>query len=88
MNVYGILVAFEAQNVLEELFRLKVLNGHLRERYRRYRYFRNLEAHIKETSHYHLILDTAIYFDVSEQTIYKDVRIMEKKVNICDIQGR
>lgn len=88
MNVYEILVAFEARNVLEELFRLKVLNGHLRERYRRYHYFRNLEACTKETCHYHLILDTAIYFDVSEQTIYKDVRIMEKKVNICEIQGK
>lgn len=88
MNVYEILVALKAKNVLEELFRLKVLNGHLRERYHRYRYFRNLEAHTKETCHYHLILDTAIYFDVSEQTIYKDVRIMEKKVNICEIQGR
>ena len=85
MNVYEILVAFEEKHVLEELFRKKVLNGNLRNRYYRYRYFKNLEAQNKETCRYYLVLDTAIYFDVSEQTIYKDVRIMEKKTEICKI---
>ena len=85
MNVYEILVALDSNNVLDELFRQKVLNGNLCDRYRRYRYFKNLEAHNKERCRYHLVLDTAIYFDVSEQTIYKDLRIMEKKTEICKI---
>ena len=48
--------------------------------FERYCYLLTLEKNHPEETHFHLVQDTSIHFDVSEQTIYNDITKMKFEV--------
>ena len=77
MIVYDYLCQIEGSKQLEEYFKLHIFCDGLKTSFRRYRYFLELLQKYPEESSFNLLLDTSIYFNVSEQTIYKDIAKME-----------
>jgi hypothetical protein len=80
MTIFELLRLVDNLGYLERLCDSKVLNRSIWARYSRYkRYCEHSMAHPGE-KHYDLLLDLSIELDVSVQTLYDDIRMMEKPI--------
>ena len=77
MTVYELLCQEECTARFEDFFKLHVFCDGVKTSFRRYKYLQRLIQEQPDESFYHLLIDTSIYFGVSEQTIYADVAKMK-----------
>ena len=80
MSVYELLCRSKNSDQFEDWFNLHIMSRGVKISFERYRYLLALEKNHPEETHFHLVQDTSIHFDVSEQTIYKDISKMEFEV--------
>lgn len=64
----------------EDFFSLHIMSSGMKISFERYCYLLTLEKNHPEETHFHLVQDTSIHFDVSEQTIYNDITKMKFEV--------
>jgi hypothetical protein len=80
MSVYELLCRSKDSDRFEDWFNLHIMSRGVKISFERYRYLLALEKKHPSETHFHLVQDTSIHFDVSEQTIYKDISKMEFEV--------
>lgn len=80
MTIYKILQVIELAGVLEKLRAAQLISKQIFIRYGRYKRFLELSNAQKCEKRSKIIMDTSIDLCVSEQTIYEDIRSMEKEV--------
>lgn len=80
MTNFKILRALEAAGYLETLHASELINKHILVRYRRYTYYLELSNAHPEEKHANIVMDASIYLEVSIQTIYEDIRVMEREI--------
>lgn len=80
MTIYKILQVIELAGVLEKLRAAQLISKQIFIRYRRYKRFLERSNAQKCEKRSKIIMDTSIDLCVSEQTIYEDIRSMEKEV--------
>ena len=73
MRVYDMLYQLQSTGRLEEIFVHHIFCVGLKISFERYCYLIDLQRTYPDETHFHLVQDTSIHFDVSEQTIYKDI---------------
>ena len=73
MRVYDMLCQLQSTGRLEEIFVHHIFCVGLKISFERYCYLIDLQRTYPDETHFHLVQDTSIHFDVSEQTIYKDI---------------
>ena len=82
MTIFQIFRALEAASVLSTLVDARVINQAMIVRYQRYKRYRDhAEAYPNEKRN-SIVVEVSIVLNVSEQTIYKDIRWMEKEITI------
>ena len=79
MRVYDMLCQLQSTGRLEEIFVHHIFCVGLKISFERYCYLIDLQRTYPDETHFHLVQDTSIHFDVSEQTIYKDIGKIIKK---------
>lgn len=80
MTNYQVLHGLDALGMLEALCVSKLLKKHILVCYRRYtRFLALLQAHPEE-KRANMVVDASIELQVSLQTIYEDIRLMERAV--------
>ena len=80
MRVYDMLCQLQSTGRLEEIFVHHIFCVGLKISFERYCYLIDLQRTYPDETHFHLVQDTSIHFDVSEQTIYKDIGKIIKKL--------
>ena len=80
MRVYDMLCQLQSTGRLEEIFVHHIFCVGLKISFERYCYLIELQRSYPDETHFHLVQDTSIHFDVSEQTIYKDIGKIIKKL--------
>ena len=70
----------EAVGYAEALLSSEVLNKQVCTRHRRYKRYCELFLAHPDEKRINIVMDVAIEFDVSIQTIYADIRMMEKEL--------
>ena len=80
MRVYDMLCQLQSTGRLEEIFVHHIFCVGLKISFERYCYLIELQRTYPDETHFHLVQDTSIHFDVSEQTIYKDIGKMEMTI--------
>ena len=80
MRVYDMLCQLQSTGRLEEIFVHHIFCVGLKISFERYCYLIDLQCTYPDETHFHLVQDTSIQFDVSEQTIYKDIGKIIKKL--------
>ena len=82
MRIYDFLCQVEGTVYCNHLFKFHIFCDGLKASFDRYSYFLHLQAAFPNETHFHLVQDTSIHFDVSEQTIYTDICKMEFEISI------
>ena len=80
MSVYELLCLSKESDQFEDFFSLHIMSNGMKISFERYCYLLTLEKNHPEETHFHLVQDTSIHFDVSEQTIYNDITKMKFEV--------
>lgn len=80
MTTYELLRLIDASGYVETLCKARVMNPSIGARYRRYSYYLEQKSlHVNE-KHYDILLDVSITLKVSVQTLYEDIRLLEKVI--------
>lgn len=80
MTNFKILMGMEAAECLEKLRDSKLLNKQIYIQYQRYTRFLQLLKSHPEEKRSNIIIDASIDLKVSIQTIYEDIRVMEREI--------
>ena len=72
MRVYDMLCQLQSTGRLEEIFVHHIFCVGLKISFERYCYLIDLQRTYPDETHFHLVQDTSIHFDVSEQTIFAE----------------
>ena len=80
MSVYELLCLSKESDQFEDFFSLHIMSNGMKISFERYCYLLALEKKHPSETHFHLVQDTSIHFDVSEQTIYNDITKMKFEV--------
>ena len=80
MTNYEILRLLEHLGCMEKLCDSRVLNRSVMARYSRYKRYCEHRLANPDEKHYNILLDLSIELDVSLQTLYDDIRMMEKPI--------
>ena len=80
MSVYELLCLSKESDQFEDFFSLHIMSSGMKISFERYCYLLALEKKHPSETHFHLVQDTSIHFDVSEQTIYNDIIKMKFEV--------
>lgn len=80
MTTYELLKVIDTIGYLEKLRNARVITPSICTRYTRYSYYlEQKRAHIDER-HYNILLDVSIDLNVSVQTLYEDLSLLEKEI--------
>jgi hypothetical protein len=82
MRVYDYLCQVEHTALGNQVFTLHIFCSGLKNSFLRYQYLLRLIDQFPSETHYHLVLDTSIHFEVSHTVIYEDIRKMELELGI------
>lgn len=77
MRVYDYLCQTQHTYQGKQVFMLHIFCSGLKKSFLRYQYLLCLRDQFPSETHYHLVLDASIYFQVSHTVIYEDIRKME-----------
>ena len=77
MRMYDFLSQVQGTDYFNHLFQFHILCDGVKTSCERYSYLVHLQEIFPHETHFHLVQDTSIHFQVSEQTIYTDIGKME-----------
>ena len=80
MTVYTILRGIDTLGYLEAFCNAKVINKSIIDRYKRYSYYLEQKTVFVNEKHYTILVDVAIHLNVSIQTLYEDIRVLETQI--------